>query len=352
MRGFCVALWAAGLSMTLATGCTSEGGGESPADAQPEGSPKPPPKPMTFEELLAQPPPPLGGAGRLVEALAKRFGVGIYRCPIEGGGRMQQIYGTERDRYVQMGPLWDLEIDDATEPPWDHIFDEATAEDHWFTGLAIPGATKSYLRGRSDRSIAFEHPPAVAGETVICTAKHDLGPRTVKGTVKGEKPFVNALVALCADLDAEPTYIKKDGTFEATMPTPCVIWAEQPGYRSEKILVEPGNEVLEVSLTMQRDPLQLEEGGWTEDGKKLANETLAKLKERGVATTAYIEQLKSDFANDTEASRVLARLKTDYWRYTQRVDRSTAVLNAPPPEKKKADVLPGRREEKPKIDHP
>jgi hypothetical protein len=319
--------------VALLAACTGEVEQEPEASTTNPGA-KAPPGPVNLQELLTQSPPPIEGHSKVVESVAQRYQVGLFRCPIPGGGRMQLHYGTERDRYGQMGPLWEMEIDPATAPTWEPAFDEVTGEDHWLTGLVMPGATRSWARGRSDVTYEFEHPPGVAGSAVTCTAVRELPVRTVKGKVTGPKPFEHdAFLAHCAELDAEPVYITKEGTFEATMPVPCTIWVEQPGLRSQKLRVDPGEGALEVELALERDPLQLPEGGWTPEGKTKAEATLAATRQRFTETTKFLEQLKEQFASDPEASKAATRLAYDYMLFGRRIDRVEFQLNAPPEEK-------------------
>lgn len=337
MHSFWTRLRLYGGVAALVAGCSGESEQGAPAGSPGEPSKAstntPAPQNTAVAELLAKPPPPLSANGRAIEKLAKHFGVGLYRCPVPANGRLRQMYGTERDRMFQMGPMWDLEIDDATDPVWDFIFDEVTAEDNWVTGLAMPGATRSYARGRTQNTYAFTYPPAVAGSTVVCTSSEEHPPRTVKGTVKGEKPFTgDALLAFCAGLNDLPTFINPDGTFEATMPVPCVIWVEQPGYRTEKITVEPGTEPLTVSLTLQRDPLQEPGGGWSVEGKKIARETLDRAMERWGKTNTFIDSLKGELTDNKAELRPIQLFSGELLRYKPRIERAILWLDEPPPD--------------------
>jgi hypothetical protein len=288
----------------------------------------------------------------VTESFAQHYQVGMFRCPIPGGGRMRLQYGTERDRHWQMGPLWDMEIDPATAPPWEPSFDEVTGEAHWLTGLAVPGATKSWARGRRDVTYEFDHPPAVAGSAVVCTAMRELPVRTVKGKVTGPRPFErDAFLAHCADLDAEPVFVTKEGTFEATMPVPCTIWVEQPGLRSQKLRVDPGEGPLEVELALEADPLQQPDGSWSPEGKTKAEATLAAARQRWTETTQYLEQLKEQLASDPEAQKTAGRFAYDYMFYGRRIDRADAELNAPPEDLSKAKAPPKPPMVKPKSPH-
>jgi hypothetical protein len=336
--------------VALLAACTGEVG-EPEATSTTNAGAKGPAGPANLEELLSKPPPPMEGASKVAESIAQRYQAGLFRCPIPGGGRMRLQYGTERDRYWQMGPLWEMEIDPATAPAWEPTFDEITGEAHWLTGMAMPGATRSWARGRSDVTYEFEHPPAVAGTAVTCTAVRELPVRTVKGKVTGPKPFErDAFLAHCAELDAEPVYVAPDGTFEATMPVPCTVWVEQPGHRSQKVRVDPGEGALELEFALERDPLQLPEGGWTPEGKSKADATLVAARQRWTETTKYLEDLKEQLASDPEASKAVTRLAYDYMLFGRRIDRVEFQLNAPP-EEKKPEAPPKPNPLKPKSPH-
>jgi hypothetical protein len=318
-----------GLLAALAAGCSSESG-TAPAPKEPApGQAQPPGGPEPEAAILAKgPPPEVGPANKVVEKVAAYYNVGLARCPMAGGGRARQLYGTERDHLFDLGPLWEMEWDPATAPPWDPLFDEVSGEQDWLSLLAVPGTTKAWI-GTRTFEIAYTFPPAVAGQTVVCTEAHRVKPREVKGSVKGDGPLPTAtLVVGCSD---QATKVAPDGTFVATVTPPCTLWAEAPTFRSQKVRVEEGADPLELQLALAPDTLQNADRSWSDEGKAEAEEVLQRQSDRYSATAALLQQLAPDFAGDPVSKMKVDRWTFDYQNWGRTVQASAQALNQPAP---------------------
>lgn len=269
----------------------------------PEVEPAPAPAAITVDqgadpaELLAKGPPELGPIGRVVEKIAAHYGAGVVRCPLPGNGRVRQNFGNERDQLTTVGPLWTSEIDPATDPPWDPVFDQAASENDWLTLPVVAGSTKAWAGSRA-RMLQFDFPPAVAGQTTVCTGVSEVPEREVRGRVAGTIPPQSSVVPCLFD----PVFVAEDGTFATKVPVPCRLWVDGNAVRSEKILVEPGAEPAVLSFTMARDPLRNEDGSWTEAAVQQMVEVLDKADARYLETTAYLETLRAEVAEDKVAA--------------------------------------------------
>jgi hypothetical protein len=264
---------------------------EQPAAAAVEPAPSSGPE----AELLAkgEAPPPLAANAKLLEMVAEHYGVGLVRCPLVGSGRVRQIYGTNRDQLTIFGPTWEMEWDPAEAPPWDPAFDEVVSEDDWVTLLAVPGQTRAWIATRTD-TYAYEFPPAVAGETTLCTGVHPTKSRVVRGTVKGEMAEENLIVPCVRDLPA----VASDNTFVMEVPTPCTLWVEGGPNRSEKLRVDEGEGPIDHEFTMARDPLLKENRFWSKEGNAKVEATLAAVEARHKQTTALLDKIAAAFPED------------------------------------------------------
>ncbi|MEQ1568627.1 MAG: hypothetical protein ABMA64_23515 [Myxococcota bacterium] len=316
MRSWIMAVVCAGC-----TGTTAEPSGPGAPTQQP------PAEAASAEaELLAKGPTELGPAGLVATKLAEKYGVGVVRCPLAGNGRARQIYGNERDQLRQMGVLWASEIDPATAPPWDPLFDEVTSENGWVTLLAAPGTTHAWVTTKAS-TLAYEFPAAVAGGSVTCTSAHPVRPRMVRGKVIGEAR--DAYVVPCTG--DKPPQVGGDGTFIATATVPCRLWIEAPAARSKKVDVTEGAEPLELELTIERDPLQNDDRSWSPAGRKLLADMVARERERNTATESVIDEVFAAFEGNAEAQVSVKRWKFDHATWMRGVEATAKELEAPPP---------------------
>ena len=298
------------------------------------GSATTPPEPAPPPEVPAEPTPSLPSEGPEAELLAKttalpeagpnakllgkvaeHYGVGLVRCPLVGSGRVRQIYGTGRDQLTVFGPTWEMEWDAAQAPPWDPAFDEVLSEQDWVTFLAVPGQTRGWITTRLN-TYAYEFPPAVAGETVLCTGVHTTEPRVLRGKVSGELAEENLIVPCNRGLPA----VASDNTFVVEVPTPCTVWIEGGPSRSEKLRVDEGAEPLDHDFTMVRDGLLLENRFWSPQGVKKVEETLLRVEERQRLTNALLDDIAAAFPDDTGVHSNLKRHRYELSTRQHKID--------------------------------
>lgn len=317
-------------AVVVAAGC-SGGGGSGAEIADPAPAPAPPTPaaagPSAEAEILAKgPPAELGPVATVFGKVAEIYGVGLVRCPLAGGGRAREAYGTERDLLLVMGPTWGIEVDPAKGPPWDPLFDEVTSENDWVTMLAVPGATKGWVASKV-KTLEYEFPPAVAGQTVTCTAVRAAGPRVVRGKVNGTIP-PNTRIVPCNG-DQAPT-VGADGAFLAQVQTPCTLWAASPVSRSEAVRVDDAPEPLEVALTLQPDPLvEPGTGAWTEEGKKQLRAVLEREKADAAEAGSVLDQLWANFEQTPISADKVKRWKFDQATWARIVDQALHELENP-----------------------
>lgn len=272
--------------------------------------------------LLAQPPPAPGPAARALAAVAEHFNVGLVRCPLADGGRVRQLFGNERDQLWSNGPTWALEIDPAGEPSWDVLFDAVVSDAGWVTALVMPGWTNTFVATR-DRVVQYTFPPAVAGQTVVCTQVEDVPFRIVRGRVEGE---VAPLTAVFPCLE-QPAQVARDGSFAVQLPVPCRMWVEGGGARSEKTRIEPGDEPVELTLHLSPDPLQTADRQWTKAGIAAAEPLLVAIDQRYLALEAWFPTLEAAFPGDAKVASVIHRWRFDHARWGRDIQRRQAELD-------------------------
>lgn len=238
--------------------------------------------------LLPAGPPPAGPVTKLFQALAANAGAGVVRCPLAGGGRATVVRGRSSDHSV----LWGIPVDlEDGLPPWSPALDVAGSDGEWATFLAVPGSTVTTVSTRS-RSLRYVHPPVEPGKTVTCSAVEPGGDRIVRGHVAAPRP-PGLLVMPCL---ARPPAVGDDGTFAARVPTPCRLWVESGGERSEVHEVGPGNGPLDLEFHLVPDPMQAD-GGLTAEGR---TRILAFLQESAAADKSAGEWVDAARAADKD----------------------------------------------------
>ncbi len=308
----------------------------APADGAAAPAPEPAPSgPIREEVLLARPAPELGPNGRAVTALTEQLGVGAVRCPLGGGGKARVRHGTPRDGLLFWGILMSLELDPAEEPVWNTVFDQVTGEEDWVTFPAMPGKTRSWIDTR-DRTLEMDHPPAVAGETVTCTAVREVDTRTVKGKVEGTVPPGTHFVPCFK----KPPPVAADGTFLVEVPVPCTGWIEGSGQRSEKLRIDAGEGALEHTFTLQPDTLQRPDRTWTPAGLEAARTALARIDRSRQQSNDLLEQVKADLKQDPEATETLSVWKTGLWEQKLLLENAATSLKNDEEKAKAATATP------------
>ncbi len=306
------------IALALLIGCS---GSPSPqGDAAPAAPPQPPAGAAGPDEaaLLKAGPPDPGPAGRAVAGLAGQLGVGVARCPVDGMGRVTQIFGTTRDLVRPKGPTWLTEVSDEELKPWNPTFDIVPVEDKWVSLLAEPGSTGSWLRvGR--RTLALTWPEAKKGEVVTCSAVQEVPKRVVTGRVAVRE--VPMAIIGCQEHEE---MIAADGSFVFEAEVPCVLWAEaMDGHRSQKASVPAGDGKHEVTgLEWRADDLQNPDRSWTDKGKAELKEIALKLEDEVKYMKETLSRLDNELAGDEPARKVVERWKnevTDWERMTQRI---------------------------------
>jgi hypothetical protein len=310
--------------------------GEPTPPAPPEPAPEAPPAAdsMTVPDIplsdvsaerkaLEAPPPPPGAVTRAFEQLAAGVGAGVVRCPLVGGGRGEVMRGRASDHTTAWG--LPIEVEDGSAPPWSPALDHAGSESEWVTFLAAPGDTSSTVTTRT-RTLRYEHPAAVAGATVACTAVHPSGSRVVRGRIGAPRPD-GLLLLPCL---SPPPPIGSDGTFAALVPTPCRLWVEGGGTKSEQVEVKAGNGPLDVTLHLEPDPMQ-------KDGK-LSPEALATLvayvegaRARDRQANELIKQVRAAFPDDKPVQTLTAVIETELRDRTMLADKAERSLKGESP---------------------
>lgn len=293
--------------VALILGCTAE-------PTVPPPPPPPPQKPAPVEvdheaELLAKGPPAPGPFTRAYAALAKAESLPLVRCPVWGGGKVRVHWGTPRDEVRAKGPLLTMEVDPATDPPWDAVFDLTVSEEGWVPMLAVPGSTGGTVRA-GPRTLRMSWPAATPGEPVICTAVEEVPVRVVKGRVTGSDARMG--VFGCTD---KPVEIGKDGTFVIDARVPCSGVINGVGVRSERFRVDPGEGPVELALTVAKDTLQNEDRTWTPAGLKLAVAALDRVDAQLTRTDTLLERLAQELASDADAAKKIERWKYEQWEW-------------------------------------
>jgi hypothetical protein len=270
--------------------------GEPPADPTPTADPAPtaevplpseafpdvPIPDVSAERTLvaAGPPPAPGPVTQVFERLGEQVGGAVVRCPLAGGGRGEVFRGRASDHSITWGIPVGLE--DGAPPPWSTALDLAASDGEWLVFLAEPGDTHTTVR-TLNRSLRYTHPPATLGATVTCSAVDPGLDRIVRGRVEAPRP-PQLLVMPCVPA---PPPVGTDGTFAALIRTPCSLWVEGGGLKSEKVLVEPGSTPVELRFHLEPDPMQV-------DGHLTAE-----------AVTQVLAYLDASKALDTAAAKAL-----------------------------------------------
>ena len=291
------------LPALLITACT----GTDPA-AVPDPAPPEAPeaaielnRPPAEVDILAAGAPEPNAMDHLTLEIAKAHGVGIGRCALRGAGRVIRKHGTIRDHVFKIGPKMMVELDD--EIPWNPIYDEVVSADDWVTVLVQPGATQAFVEV-GDRMVGFTFPPAVAGDTVVCTNVQTVAPRVVRGKVPGRE---SPMVALgCTE---EGVRVAKDGTFVVEADTPCSLWVEtRDGFRTDPVRIEPGDGKLDLGdLEVRPDGLQNVDRTWTDAGRASLQQIVDDSAVQTPKQLALLSTLMEKFKDDRSAAAMARR---------------------------------------------
>ncbi|MCA9489642.1 MAG: hypothetical protein KC621_06950 [Myxococcales bacterium] len=285
-----------------------------------------PAAPIREQTLLERPAPEPGPNTRAMAALTKELGVGMVRCPLAGGGKAHLRHGTPRDSLLYWGVLLSMEIDQATDAPWNTVYDTVRSEDDWVAIPVAAGVTRSWVDA-ANRTLELDHPAVGAGETANCTAVREVGTRVVKGSVTGEIP-ANTHFVPC--MKESPT-IGADGTFVLDVPVPCTGWLEGSGQRSEKLRIDPGDGPVEHTFAMTPDTLQLPDRSWTPEGLEAASKAIARLQRGREQGVVILDRVKDDLKVDAEAAETLSVWKTGLWEQKLLLERATSALKESTP---------------------
>lgn len=265
---------------------------------------------------IGDPPPPLGAAGRALEAIAAHHGVGLVRCPMAALGTVPRVWGTGRDVLRELGPTALLDLDGRGEAPWDPVYDVGFVEDGWLTLLAAPESTGGMVRP-DERTLALSWPPASAGATVACTSVETLNPRAVEGSVVGATNRRPVVVG-CGDL----VPVGDDGSFRLEAAVPCTLWAEVRGKRSDPVAVGAGDP-LRLELVLTDDP------NWTDtDLTDAGRAKLASAIDREAAiVSAHLAELDAMIPRaEADLARQLGRWRIDLRAWLADLERLRTAL--------------------------
>ena len=308
------------LVLLALSGCA---GGPTPP-AEPSG---PDPEPVTLrtpireETLLGRDVPTPGPNTRATAALTAQLAVGRVRCPLAGSGKLRVRHGTPRDGLPYWGVLLSLDIDPATDASWNPAFDQVRSEDEWVALPAMPGQTRSWVDAAS-RTLEMDHPAAVAGQTVTCTAVREVTTRTLKGRVEGTVPPNAHFVPCFKDSPA----VAGDGTFVVDVPVPCTGWIEGGGLRSDKLRIDAGEGVLEHTFVLSPDTLQRADRSWTPEGAEAASQAIARMMRSRDGAAEVLERVEQDLKTDAEATETLSVWRTGLWEQKLLLEGATRSL--------------------------
>lgn len=302
------------------TPSTPEGPSTAPA---PDAAPVAPSGPIREQTLLQRPAPEPGPNTRAMAALTKELGVGMVRCPLAGSGKARVRHGTPRDGLLFWGVLLSMEVDPATDAPWNTVYDIVRSEDDWVAIPVMAGQTRSWVDAAS-RTLEIEHPAVGAGETAACTGVREVSTRVLKGTVTGTVPANSHFVPCLKESPA----VASDGTFVVDVPVPCTGWVEGSGQRSEKLRIDPGDQPVEHAFAMAPDTLQLPDRSWTAEGFDAASKTLARLERNREQASQILDRVRDELKTDAEAAETLSVWKTGLWEQKLLLENATNSLKA------------------------
>lgn len=269
--------------------------------------------------LLKAGPPPIGPSGRALSKLADALGLGLARCPVDGMGRVGQIFGTPRDHLRTVGPTWTLEVRPEDTKPWNPTYDTVPVEDRWVTLLAEPGSKGSYLRV-GDRILALTWPAAAKGQAVSCTAVEEVEPRVVAGKVE-PRPDATMWTVGCTE---DPQAVASDGSYVIDAVVPCTLWLESSdAHRTQKVAIEGGAGKKQINeFTWSADDIQTGDRLWTDAGKARLKEIALQLADEITYQLETLERIEGELSGDDPAQKVVQRWRNEmvnWQRMTQRV---------------------------------
>lgn len=311
------------LALLACSGGTTAPPDEPSSTPAPVADPAAPSAPIREQTLLQRPPPEPGPNTRAMAALAKELGVGMVRCPLAGSGKARLRHGTPRDGVLFWGVLFSMEIDPATDAPWNTVFDIVRSEDDWVAIPVAAGKTRSWVDA-ANRTLEFDHPAVGAGETATCTAVREVDTRVLKGSITGEVPAGTHFVPCMK----ESPVVGADGTFVVDVPVPCTGWVEGGGQRSEKLRIDPGDGPIEHTFSMTPDTLQLPDRSWTPEGLDAASKTLARLQRNREQASGILDRVKDELKADAEAESTLSVWKTGLWEQKLLLENAANALKA------------------------